>query len=75
MAQEPGVSPASGYECFIRVYNKTNVDIGLNESKIYSGSWAPGRPPNTIEAGNEALIQLNDNTGMSYILLLQNEPQ
>ncbi|OHE98689.1 hypothetical protein CORC01_05955 [Colletotrichum orchidophilum] len=61
--QEPIVTPASGYESFIYIYNKTKVDFALDRSKAILGSWAKGCPPNTIKAGGEALVQLNDSFG------------
>ncbi|KAK1494048.1 hypothetical protein CTAM01_09239 [Colletotrichum tamarilloi] len=63
--QEPIFTPASGYESFIYIYNKTKVDFALDRSKAILGSWAKGCPPNTIKAGAEALIQLNDSFGFS----------
>ena len=62
--QDPIVAPASGYECFIHVHNKTKVDLLLDSSKAIYGNWSPGSPPNTIEAGTEGLVQLDDGNGM-----------
>ncbi|GJC86302.1 hypothetical protein ColLi_09140 [Colletotrichum liriopes] len=63
--QDPVVTPSSGYECFVYVYNKTKVDLLLVSSNAVHGYWPPGSPPNTIEAGTEGLVQLNDSFGFT----------
>ena len=65
MVKEPEFFPATGYECFIHVYNKTNVDFSLWDQKAGPGAWAKGSPPPTIAADTESLIQVNDERGMS----------
>ena len=65
MIKKPEVFPANGYECFIHVYNKTNVNFSLWDQKAGPGAWAKGSPPPTITAHAEGLIQLNDERDIS----------
>lgn len=51
------------YSCYININNRTDVDIGLVDQMVASGSWPEGNPPNTIEAGGQAQIWLKDPKG------------
>ncbi|RMZ72853.1 serine protease abc transporter b family tagd [Pyrenophora seminiperda CCB06] len=65
MVQDSDVHTCADYGSYIHVHNKTNVDIGLDDSGIEEGEWAPGCPPNTIEAGREGIIHLKDKWGLA----------
>jgi len=60
MAQASDIHTYADYGSYIHVHNKTSVDIGLDDSGIDEGSWAKGSPPNTIGAGSEGIIHLED---------------
>lgn len=67
MTQQPDVHASADYSSTIYLYNKTSVDFSLSDSKAILGSWESGSPANIIEAGQEAVIKLNDDLGMSDI--------
>jgi hypothetical protein len=60
MAQALDIHTYADYGSYIHVHNKTSVDIGLDDSGVDEGRWAKGSPPNTIEAGSEGIIHLED---------------